>query len=81
MSNVVYAARNHLHAVISYDGVERLVEPYSLRRRKTGNLLLYVYEVQRGDRATGQIKALKVSEIQSASVSGQAFTPRYAVEL
>ena len=41
-----FAARNHLLVEIEYQGIGRLVEPYSLRVPRTGNLLLYVWEVK-----------------------------------
>jgi len=81
MDRIRYAARNRLLARVVYHGVERLVEPYSLRRPSTGNLLLYVFEVQRGGFASGGIKAFKVSDIASAEATSQPFTARYVVEL
>jgi len=81
MDRVRYAARNRLRARITYDGVPRLVEPYSLRMPKTGNLLLYVYEVQRGSGPGGGIKAFKVAELGGAEVTSHAFQPRFAIEL
>lgn len=81
MDRVRYAARNRLLARITYHGVSRLVEPYSLRRPRTGNLLLYVYEVQRGDAPGGGIKAFKVPEIEAVQVTDRPFAPRYLVEL
>jgi hypothetical protein len=43
--------------------------------------LLYVYELDRGGRASQGIKALKVDEVRSAEITDQPFTPRYRVEL
>jgi predicted nucleotidyltransferase component of viral defense system len=81
MNRIRYAARNHLCAHVVYHGVRRVVEPYSLRYAKTGNTLLYVYERQRSGAPSGGIKAFKVDEVESATVSSQAFTPQYFVEL
>jgi hypothetical protein len=58
-----------------------LVEPYSLRLPGTGNLLLYVYEIERGGRAGEGIKAFKVAELGNAVVTERSFFPRYLVEL
>lgn len=80
-SRLRYAARNHLVAQLSYDGVQRLVEPYSLRRPKTGNLLLYVHEQRRGGAASGRIKAFKVDGISNVTVTDTHFQPRYRIEL
>lgn len=56
MDRIRYSARNRLLTRVDYHGVSRLVEPYSLRLPGTGNLLLYVYEVQRGAGAGGGIR-------------------------
>jgi hypothetical protein len=81
MDRIRYAGRNRLLARVSYHGVSRLVEPYSLRLPNTGNLLLYVFEVERGGTAGGGIKAFKVPEMGDVAVTEQPFRPRYAVEL
>lgn len=81
MDRIRYAARNRLVARVGYGGVTRLVEPYSLRMPGTGNLLLYVYEVERGGGVGGGIKAFKVAELGDVSVTERSFSPRYAVEL
>jgi hypothetical protein len=81
MDRVRYAARNRLLIQVRYHGVQRLVEPYSLRRPRTGNLLLYVYEVGRGAGPGEGVKAFKVAEIDSVALTDQPFTPRYLVEL
>jgi hypothetical protein len=81
MDRLRYAARTRLLANVVYRGVRRLVEPYSLRRPRTGNLLLYVYEVQLGSGSGGGIKAYKVAELGDVRVTEQPFQPRYLVEL
>ncbi|MCK5285348.1 MAG: nucleotidyl transferase AbiEii/AbiGii toxin family protein [Alphaproteobacteria bacterium] len=81
MDKIRYAARNRLCVKISYHGVIRLVEPYSLRRPSTENLLLYIFELRRGDRSGGGIKAFKISEIASVEITQNTFTPRYVIEL
>ena len=81
MDQIRYAARNRLLAQVNYHGVSRLVEPYSLRRPGTGNLLLYVYEIERGGRAGEGIKAFMVAELGNTVVTEKPFRPRYLVEL
>ena len=76
-----YGARNRLYVEISYHGVVRLTEPYSLRLPKTGNLLLYVFELLRAGVPTQTTKAYMVAEIQETKVTEEAFHPRYLVEL
>ncbi len=75
------AARNRLYVAFHYDGVTRSVEPYSLRRPATGNLLLYAYEQTRGGQLTGKIKAYKVGRIAGAEVEARSFKPRWQVEI
>jgi predicted nucleotidyltransferase component of viral defense system len=81
MERIRFAARNRLLARVVYDGVSRLVEPYSLRMPGTGNLLLYVYEVERGDEPGGGIRAFIVGKMGEVAVTPQPFQPRYVVEL
>ena len=81
MERVRFAARNRLLIHLEYDGRHRLVEPYSLRMPKTGNLLLYVYEVERDGAPSGGIKAFKVAKLGGVALTERSFTPRYHVEL
>jgi predicted nucleotidyltransferase component of viral defense system len=81
LDHIRFAARNRLCVEITYHGINRLVEPYSLRRPQTGNLLLYVYELRRGSSPGGGIKAYKISDITSTTLTQQAFRPRYIIEL
>jgi predicted nucleotidyltransferase component of viral defense system len=71
-----FAGANRLIVEFDYHGERRTVEPYSLRRPRTGNLLLYVF-----DRGRGAIRAFNVAEIANVRVSDVAFVPRYAIEL
>lgn len=81
MDRVRYAARNRLLARVTYHGVPRLVEPYSLRMPKTGNLLLYVFEVERGFGPGEGLKAFEVAELGDVELTEQPFQPQYLVEL
>jgi len=78
---ITYAARNRLCVEIGYHGVDRLVEPYSLRIKNTGHLLLYVHEQRRGYVHSGTIKAFKLAEIEYARVTEKSYSARYLVEL
>jgi len=73
---VRFAGSNRLKIAFTYNGKPRLAEPYSLRRKKTGNLLLYAWE----DGAQ-TIKAFNVAEIYSLRTTDEPFVPRYRVEL
>jgi predicted nucleotidyltransferase component of viral defense system len=76
-----FAAGNRLCVSLDYtsnDGrrATRVIEPYSLRRAQNGNVLLYAVRAD-----DGQIRAYKISQINSASITDRVFRPRYAVEL
>ena len=70
-----FAGANRLLVAFTYNGKPRTVEPYSLRRPKTGSLLLYGWE-----RDSSQIKAFDVSKIRDVEVTRVAFSPRYRIE-
>jgi predicted nucleotidyltransferase component of viral defense system len=69
---------------LTYDGVRRDVEPYSLvfKRRKDGygQEYFYVYDRTGGHQNPG-IKALLNPKIHDLEILDQTFTPRYPVEL
>jgi len=71
-----YAAANRLCVNLTYQGSRRLIEPYSLRRTRDGNLLLYAVKHD-----TGEDRSYRVDRIQGAEVTKVPFIPRYAVEL
>jgi len=71
-----FAAANRLCVNLGYHGTKRIIEPYSLRRTKGGNLLLHAIRVDNREH-----RAYKVDQIQSAEITQRAFTPIYTVEL
>ena len=73
---VRFAAVNRLLVDLKYDGSNRLIEPYSLRRSKAGNILLYAI------RADGRgTRAYRIDRIQSVEVTTHPFTPRFLIEI
>jgi hypothetical protein len=76
MEMIRYAAANRLCVNLAYQGSRRLIEPYSLRRTRDGNLLLYAVKHD-----TREDRSYRVDRIQGAEVTKIPFTPRYAVEL
>ncbi|MBC8068901.1 MAG: nucleotidyl transferase AbiEii/AbiGii toxin family protein [Deltaproteobacteria bacterium] len=76
-----FAARNRMIATFSYHGTPRVVEPYSLRHPKTGNVLLYAFELTKAGASTGTIKAYVVDEIRAAEALEVRFVPQWMVEL
>ena len=81
LEKIRYAARNRLCAEIQYHGVLRIAEPYALRTRGTGNLLLYVHEISQCGVRTETTKAYMVAQIRGARITESEFHPRYTVEL
>ncbi|HXB44354.1 MAG TPA: nucleotidyl transferase AbiEii/AbiGii toxin family protein [Puia sp.] len=81
LDQIRYAARNRLCISFDYKGTKRVAEPYSLRRPRAGNLLLYVFERSKDGFWSESIKAFKVNSIEKVEILQQDFTPRYAVEL
>jgi predicted nucleotidyltransferase component of viral defense system len=70
-----FAGSNRLLVEFDYHGIHRFVEPYSLRRASTGNLLLYGWE-----RGETHIKAFNVAKILNIRSTDISFAPRYRVE-
>ena len=54
----------------------RTIEPYSLRRTRTGNLLLFAVKAD-----TAESRSYRVDRITGAKVTRRPFTPRFAIEL
>ncbi|KAF0144254.1 MAG: hypothetical protein FD156_1939 [Nitrospirae bacterium] len=71
-----FAAANRLCVDLTYQGSRRLIEPYSLRRTRDGNLLLYTVKHN-----TGENRSYRVDRIQGAQITKIPFTPRYVIEL
>jgi predicted nucleotidyltransferase component of viral defense system len=70
-----FAAVNHLCVELGYGQGTRLIEPYSLRRTRQGNLVLHAL---RHD-GSGH-RSYRVDRIRSAEPTSVPFTPTYAVE-
>jgi predicted nucleotidyltransferase component of viral defense system len=76
VESIRFAASNRLLVEFDYHGVHRHVEPYSIRQPRTGNVLLYGWEL-----AAGHIKAFKIDEMFNVRATGAGFTPKYRVEI
>lgn len=82
---IIDAGSNMNLLEVVYDGVKRIVEPYSLvykiRRDGYGQEYFYVYD-RTGGRSSGPgIKAFINTKIDSIEVMSENFAPRYPVEL
>jgi len=75
LESVRFAGANQLCVDLQYGGKSRVIEPYSLRRTRAGKLLLFGWNIERG-----QIRAYRVDRIEAITVTGTPFTPRFAVE-
>jgi len=78
---VRFAAANRLCVQLDYtteDGQRTTptIEPYSVRRSNVGDLLLFGVKTD-----TGEPGSYRLDRIRSATVTRQAFQPRYVVEL
>lgn len=75
LEEIRFAAVNHLCVELDYQGSTRLIEPYSLRRTRDGNLVLHSL---RHD--SGAHRSYRVDRIQGARATAVPFAPTYAVE-
>jgi predicted nucleotidyltransferase component of viral defense system len=83
---IMDAGRSGTMVELSYDGYERLVEPYKLEyyvRKKDGRGLEYFWGWDTTGGRSGKvgIKQFICDKIQSVRPSGQSFQPRFAIEL
>ena len=74
-----YAGANRLKVEIDYRAESgrwgpRLVEPYSFRRTKDGNLLLFLVN------DLGQLRAYRLDRVAGIRPTDQSFRPRFLVE-
>lgn len=81
LESIRFAAANRLRVDLEYvnehgqRGVRR-IEPYSLRRTRAGDILLFAARV-----ADGESRSYRLDRIQAAQVTNESFVPRYAIEL
>lgn len=71
-----FAASNRLCVDLEYQRTWRLIEPYSLRRTRDGNLLLMAVKYE-----TGESRSYRVDRIQGAKATSVSFVPKYLIEL
>jgi hypothetical protein len=76
LERIRFAAANRLCVNLHYQNKYRLIEPYSLRRTKEGNILLYALRHE-----TNEWRAYRVDRIQGVEITQTPFVPKHAVEL
>jgi len=76
LEKIRFAAANRLCVNLYYKGTHRLIEPYSVRRSKAGDLLLFAIKHN-----TNEPRSYRVDRIQGAEITNTAFIPKYTIEL
>jgi len=81
LETIRFAGANRLCVDLNYRSEDgrasvRRIEPYSLRRSRAGDILLYAVRA-----ADGQSRSYRLDRILGAAVTEQSFAPRYEVEL
>lgn len=75
LDNIHAAGRRLLQLDITYNGTQRLVEPYSMRLKSTGQLFFGYCSIH------GCIHSFRLERIQAIRVTDIPYTPRWPVEL
>jgi len=81
---IMEAGRSMTCLKVVYSGVERLVEPYSLRymRRRDGQEMEYFYVYDRTGRGSGPgVKSFVPKNLTAIEATEEIFEPRFPVEL
>lgn len=76
LEKIRFAAANRLCVKLYYNNEYRLIEPYSLRKTRAGNILLCAL---RHD--SDENRNYRIDRIQGAEVTNETFIPRYTIEL
>lgn len=76
LEKIRFAAANRLCVNLYYKNSYRLIEPYSLRRSKAGDLLLFALRHE-----MGEWRAYRIDRIQSADATNIPFIPKHPIEL
>ncbi len=71
-----FAATNRICAELKYQGTVRIIEPYSLRRSKIGNVILHAHNVDKNAH-----RSYRVDRIEDARLTKRTFVPRFEIEL
>lgn len=76
VESIRFAASNHLCVDLGYQGTIRRIEPYSFRRTRAGNLLLFALKAD-----TREVRGYRLDRIQSVRVTTVPFRPVHLVEI
>lgn len=80
LESIRFAAVNHLCVELGYskesgEHTTPIIEPYSLRRTKDGNLILHAIKTE-----TGETRTYRVDRIKHIKVTTKTFQPKYEIE-
>jgi predicted nucleotidyltransferase component of viral defense system len=76
IESIRFAGVNRLRVLLTYQGSQRMIEPYSLRRTRAGNILVYAIKTE-----SREVRCYRLDRIQQVQVSNEVFVPMYAIEL
>lgn len=71
-----FCGQNQTLMEMRYNGVDRLVEPYSYRTSNAGNALFYAYCYK-----DAKIESFRMDRIEYAKATKIKFSPRWPVEV
>lgn len=75
IQTLIDGGRKNRLVQITYDGVTRLVEPYSFREKSTGRLFYGWCSIHQ------KIHSFKPEKIAAIEITNQVFAPRWEIEL
>lgn len=76
IESIRFAGVNHLRVLLRYQGSVRMIEPYSLRRTRAGDIVIYAIKTE-----SREVRSYRLDRIQGVQVTNEAFAPVYAIEL
>jgi hypothetical protein len=76
IESIRFAGVNRLRVLLTYQGSVRMIEPYSLRRTRDGNIVVYAIKTE-----SREVRSYRLDRIQNVEVTRDVFIPVYAVEL
>jgi predicted nucleotidyltransferase component of viral defense system len=76
IESIRFAGVNRLRVLLTYQGSVRIIEPYSLRRTRDGNIVVYAIKTE-----SREVRSYRLDRIQNVEVTREVFIPVYAVEL
>ena len=76
LEKIKFSALNRLCVELLYKGKKEILEPYSFRKNKKGNILFYGFH-----KKTKKVISFKIEEIQSVNIINKSFKPSYVIEI